>query len=155
MDFEDRRLIVVGIGGTLREGSTCLAALRRALGAAEEAGAKTELLELREVGLPMYEPGLSPEEYGENVGRFTEAVRGADEERISPAAYHGTLAFLTKNALDYMQYLARGERSYLDGRVVDLNYGRRLDRLCRLAVELAQRVNPAGSRRVETVGIAV
>ena len=36
----DRYLKVVGIGGTLREGSTSLGALRRALGASEEAGAE-------------------------------------------------------------------------------------------------------------------
>ena len=70
MDFEIGSLRVVGIGGTLREGSRSLAALRRALDAAEEAGAEVELLDLRELGLPMYEPGLSLEEYGENVWRF-------------------------------------------------------------------------------------
>jgi FMN reductase len=209
MDFEDGRLKVVGIGGTLREGSTSLAALRRALTASEEAGAEVELLDVRELGLPMYEPGLAIEEYGENVGRFIEAVRGADALLISTAAYHGTLAGVTKNALDFTQFLARDERPYLDGKVVGListaggeqaaahttdamvhavhalrgvvapltvaipkawrlsdgegritdeNYGRRLDRLGRPVVELAQRVSPAHgtrSRLVETVGIAV
>ena len=209
MDFEDGRLKVVGIGGTLREGSTSLAALRRALDAAEEAGAEVELLDLRELGLPMYEPGLAIDEYGDSVGRSIEAVRGADALLISTAAYHGTLAGVTKNALDYMQYLARDERPYLDGRVVGListaggdqsaaratdamvhvvhalrgiaapltvaiprawrlsdgegritddNYGRRLDRLGRLVVELAEKVSPAhgtGSRRLESAGIAV
>ena len=113
MDFEERSLRVVGIGGTLRGGSTSLAALRRALGAAEEAGAEVELLDLRELGLPMYEPGLALEEFGENVGRFIEAVRGADALLISTAAYHGTLAGVTKNALDFTQFLARDERPYL------------------------------------------
>jgi FMN reductase len=209
MDFEDGRLKVVGIGGTLREGSTSLAALRRALTASEEAGAEVELLDLRELGLPMYEPGLAIEEYGENVGRFIEAVRGADALLIGTAAYHGTLAGVTKNALDFTRFLARDERPYLDGKVVGListaggeqaaahttdamvhavhalrgvvalltvaipkawrlsdgegritddNYGRRLDRLGRLVVELAQKVSPAHgtrSRRVETVGVAV
>ena len=54
---KDIRLNVVGIGGTLREGSASLGALRRALGAARDAGAETELLDLKELGLPMYEPG--------------------------------------------------------------------------------------------------
>ena len=45
MDFEDGRLRVVSIGGTLREGPRCLAAMRRALDAAEEAGAEVELAE--------------------------------------------------------------------------------------------------------------
>jgi hypothetical protein len=38
MIFRDGRLRVVGIGGTLREGSTSLGALRRALAAAEDVG---------------------------------------------------------------------------------------------------------------------
>ena len=45
-----------------------------------------------------------------------------------------------------------------EGRITDENYGRRLDRLGRLVVELAEKVNPAGgpgSRPVETVGVAV
>jgi NAD(P)H-dependent FMN reductase len=62
----------------LREGSTSLGALRRSLGAAEEAGAETELLDLRELRLPMYEPGRPLEDYGANVRGFVEAVREAD-----------------------------------------------------------------------------
>jgi multimeric flavodoxin WrbA len=49
MAFGDERLRVVGIGRTLREGSTSLGALRWALEAAEEAGAESELLDLREL----------------------------------------------------------------------------------------------------------
>ena len=111
---------VVGIGGTLREGSTSLGALRRALGAAEEAGAETELLDLRELELPMYEPGRLLEDYGDNVRGFVEAVREADALLVSTAAYHGTLAGVTKNALDFAQFLGRDERPYFDGKVVGL-----------------------------------
>jgi hypothetical protein len=39
LTFDDRRLKVMGIGGTLRGGSTSLGALRRALVAPEDAGA--------------------------------------------------------------------------------------------------------------------
>ena len=118
--MSDRSLRVVGIGGTLREGSTSLGALRRALSAAEEAGAEVELLDLRELGLPMYEPGRPLDGYGPEVRRFVEAVRGADALILSTAAYHGTLAGVTKNALDFAQFLSRGERPYFDGRVVGL-----------------------------------
>ena len=116
----DRKLHVVGIGGTLREGSTGLSALKKALRAAEEAGATTELLDLRELDLPMYEPGKPLEEYGENVRELVEAMRGADALLLSTAAYHGTLAGITKNALDFAQFLARDERPYLEDRVVGL-----------------------------------
>jgi FMN reductase len=116
----DRKRHVVGIGGTLREGSTGLSALKEALRAAKEAGATTELLDLRELDLPMYEPGKSLDEYEENVEKLVEAMRGADALLWSTAAYHGTLAGLTKNALDFAQYLARDERPYLEDRVVGL-----------------------------------
>jgi FMN reductase len=116
----DRKLHVVGIGGTLREGSTGLLALEEALRAAEEAGATTELLDLRELDLPLYEPGKLLEEYGENVQNLVEAMRGADALLWSTAAYHGTLAGVTKNALDFAQFLARDERPYLEDRVVGL-----------------------------------
>jgi FMN reductase len=108
------------VGGTLREGSSSLGALRRALSAAEEAGAEVELFDLRELGLPMYEPGRPLEDYGSEVRRFVEAIGGADALIISTAAYHGTLAGVTKNALDFTQFLAGEERPYLEGRVVGL-----------------------------------
>ena len=205
MVFGDGRLRVVGIGGTLRGGSSSLGALRRALRAAEEAGGETELLDLRKLNLPMYEPGRRLDSYGPEVRTLVEAVRAADALILSTAAYHGTLAGVTKNALDFTQFLARDERPYLDGRVVGListsggeraaanttdamvhvvhalrgivaplmvtiprawqrsdgegyitdeNYGRRLDKLGKLVVEMAEGLNPKG-RRVEAVGVAV
>lgn len=113
-------LTVVGIGGTLRENSSSLGALKRVLQAAEEAGAETNLLDLRELDLPMYTPGKKLGEYGENVEQFLEGLREADAVVISTAAYHGTLAGVTKNALDFAQFLSRDERPYLDGKVVGL-----------------------------------
>ncbi|HKH10843.1 MAG TPA: NAD(P)H-dependent oxidoreductase [Rubrobacter sp.] len=120
MAFGDGRIRVVGVGGTLRGGSASLGALRRALEAAGEAGAETELLDLRRLGLPMYEPGRALEEYGPGVGRLVEELRGADAVLISTAAYHGTLAGVTKNALDFAQFLSGGEHPYFDGKVVGL-----------------------------------
>jgi FMN reductase len=111
---------VAGIGGTLRKGSTSLAALRRSLAAAEATGAEAELLDLRELNLPMYEPGKPLEEYGPEVKRFVEAVRRADAVLLSTASYHGTLAGVTKNALDFVQFMARDEKPYLQDKVVGL-----------------------------------
>ena len=120
MVLKDGRLKVVGVGGTLREGSSSLGALSRALGAAGDAGAEIELLDLRELGLPMYEPGRRLEDYGEGAKKLVEAMRGADALILSTAAYHGTLAGVTKNALDFAQFLSRDERPYFDGKVVGL-----------------------------------
>ena len=113
-------LNVVGIGGTLRENSTGLGTIMRVLQAAEETGAETELLDLRELDLPMYMPGKKLDEYDENVERFLDSIRGADALVIGTASYHGTLAGVTNNALDFTQFLARDESPYLDGKVVGL-----------------------------------
>lgn len=118
--FGDGALKVVGIGGTLRDGSTSLGALRRALAASDEAGAEIELLDLNELKLPMYEPQKPLREYGNNVWRLVEAMREADALLLSTASYHGTLAGVTKNALDYAQFLGKEERPYFDGKVVGL-----------------------------------
>ncbi len=47
---------VLGIGGTLRPGSTSELALRHALRVAEQLGAVTELITARLLELPMYDP---------------------------------------------------------------------------------------------------
>src|SRR5918998_2867185 len=111
---------VVGIGGTLRDGSVGLRALEDALAAAGKAGATTELLNLRELGLPMYEPGKPLEAFGESAERLVKAMRGADAMLWSTAAYHGTLAGVTKNALDFAQFMGRDEKPYLEDKVVGL-----------------------------------
>jgi FMN reductase len=105
MTSMDKRPHVVGIGGTLRGASTSLRALEEALAAAEEAGTTTELLDLRELGLQVYEPGKPLEEFGESAERLVEAMRGADAMLWSTAACHGTLAGVTKKALDFTPYL--------------------------------------------------
>jgi len=106
-----RTLRVVGIGGTLRSGSTSLGALRRALRASGRAGAEVELLDLRELDLPMYEPGRPLDGYGPEVRRFVEAVRGADALIVSTAAYHGTLAGVTSPARSRMRMCLEVELS--------------------------------------------
>ncbi|MDQ3284179.1 MAG: NAD(P)H-dependent oxidoreductase [Actinomycetota bacterium] len=116
----EKRPHVVGIGGTLRDGSNGLRALERALAAAEEAGATTELLDLRELDLPMYEPGRPLEGFGESAEMLLQAMRSADAMLWSTAAYHGTLAGVTKNALDFAQFMARDEKPYLQDKIVGL-----------------------------------
>lgn len=120
MDWNNGQLHVVGIGGTLREHSNSLAALEVALQAAEATGATTELLSLNDLRLPMYEPDKPLEEYDENVQRFMAAVRRADAFIWSTAAYNGTLAGVTKNAIDYFHFLDKDEPPYLHEKVVGL-----------------------------------
>ena len=120
MALEQQHLHIVGIGGTLRSESTSRSALERALQSAASTGATTDLLDLNSYNLPMYVPDKELEEYGPNVQHFIDRVRTADAMIWSTGGYHGTLAGVTKNALDFLEFLAHDERPYLHQRVVGL-----------------------------------
>lgn len=111
---------VVGIGGTLSEHSTTLWALQHALEASRAAGAVTELIDLRRYRLPMYEPDAELDDLEESVQDFVRRIKHADAFLISTAAYHGTLAGVTKNALDYLEFLSDAPRPYLHNKPVGL-----------------------------------
>ena len=114
------RVLVVGIGGTLRANSSSLAALSRSVRAAAEAGARTALVDLGTARLPFYEPDRPLSEYGANVQRLIDLMRAADALIVSTAAYQGTVAGVTKNALDFAEFLASDDRPYLDAKPVGL-----------------------------------
>jgi FMN reductase len=114
----NRSLHVVGLGGTLRPNSLSRRALEVALEAARNDGATTKLLAMDDLNLPMYVPGWDLGDYGAEVHRFIDMVRRADAMIWSTGAYHGTLAGVTKNALDFLQFLDNDE--YLDGIPVGL-----------------------------------
>lgn len=109
---------VAGLGGSLAAPSSSLAALKVALEGAREAGAQTELLDIRELNLPMYVPGLK--EVPEAVERLCRAVHDADGLLWSSPLYHGTISGSFKNALDWLQLLSDREPAYLTDKVVGL-----------------------------------
>jgi FMN reductase len=109
---------VLGLGGSLAEPSSSLAALKIALEGAAEAGAETQLLDIRTLDLPMYAPGLSDEP--ESVRELCEAVYEADGLLWSSPLYHGTISGSFKNALDWLELLSGREPSYLTDKVVGL-----------------------------------
>ena len=109
--------LIVGLGGTVRPGSTSELALAKALEAAEAAGARTELFGGAFLAaLPIYDP-RSQSAHAERE-RFLAAVCDADGLIISSPGYHGTISGLVKNALDCLEDLRECERPYLDGRAV-------------------------------------
>ncbi|GAA3713907.1 NAD(P)H-dependent oxidoreductase [Streptomyces tremellae] len=107
---------VLGLGGTLRPGSTSEQALRLALRAAGEHGARTEVITATELELPMYDPGHRP--LTARAHRLLDAVRRADGIVIASPGYHGGTSGLLKNALDYLQELAGDPVPYVDGKAV-------------------------------------
>jgi FMN reductase len=109
-------ITVLGIGGTLRPGSSSEQALRVALSAAAARGAATEICTARDLHFPMYDPGTGPVDAAAQW--FIDAVRRADGLIIATPGYHGGTSGLLKNALDYLQELAGDPTPYLDGKAV-------------------------------------
>lgn len=112
-DPRARLPLVVGIGGTLRRGSSSEVALRVALDAAGAAGARTEAFVGEDIEFPIY----APERPGRDarVQAFLGAIRRADAVIIASPGYHGSISGLIKNALDYLEDIRDDARPYLDG----------------------------------------
>lgn len=90
---------VVAICGSLRDRSSTRLALTHALEAASEAGATTELVDLRRVDLPLFDP--DDRRRGEAT-EFKQLVRTADSVLMGTPVYHGMVSSTLKNAFDYL-----------------------------------------------------
>jgi FMN reductase len=111
-----KRPLVVGIGGTERDGSVTEACVREALRAAELEGARVVLFGARALDLPMFRPTVRARP--RRVTNLVHAIRQCDGVVLGSPAYHGDLSGLLKNALDYLEDLNDDPRPYLDGRAV-------------------------------------
>ena len=90
---------IVGLGGSLSATSRSRAALVTALGGAEEAGVETELLDLRALGLSLFNPDTEPDA---GTLRMVETLETADGLLWSSPLYQGSVAGSFKNALDWL-----------------------------------------------------
>jgi FMN reductase len=113
-----KTLTIVGLGGSLAKVSTSRAALRVALEGAAAAGAEIELLDLRELDLPMYNP--DHDEPPEAAARLIESSYAADGMLWSSPLYQGTISGAFKNALDWLHLLGGRDPAYLHDTVVGL-----------------------------------
>jgi len=109
----DDRPLIVGLGGTTRPDSSSERALVVALAAAQDMGARTELIAATELQLPLYAPERT--ERTPEAVRLVDALAAADGVVIASPGYHGGPSGLIKNALDYVEDLRDGPRTYLDG----------------------------------------
>ena len=89
---------VAAIPGSLREVSYTRLASRRALDAAESRGATTDMIDLRDLDLPVYDGDAG--EAGD-ADELTRRVRRADSVLLATPVYHGSFSAPLKNALDY------------------------------------------------------
>jgi FMN reductase len=112
-------LKVVGLGGSLREASRSKAALAVALEGAAAAGAAVELLDLRELGLPMYSPDLEADPPAA-VRRLIDTSYEADGMLWSSPMYNGSVSGSFKNAIDWLHMLGTREPPYLHDEVIGL-----------------------------------
>src|SRR5499425_3703074 len=113
------QLTVVGLGGSLAKHSSSLAALKIAMEGAAETGAKTELLDIRQLSLPMYDPA-EEDNPSESVLRTCDAIHRADGLLWSSPLYNGTISGSFKNALDWLKLLGDRNPPYLTDKVVGL-----------------------------------
>ena len=89
---------VVAICGSLRDGSHTRTAARHALSAAADRGARTELLDLRDYDLPVFDPN---EEDAGDAEQLRRRIREADTIILGTPMYHGSYSSVLKNAIDY------------------------------------------------------
>jgi FMN reductase len=113
-----KRPFVVGVGGTLRDGSTSERALRVALSVAEAIGATTRLFAGPAINIDPYDPAVP--ERSSDARALVDALRKADGVIVSSPGYHGSVSGLLKNAIDYTEDLRTDARPYLSERAVGI-----------------------------------
>ena len=117
-DEMPRMLSIVGLGGSLAARSRSRSALEVAVAGASAAGAQTQLLDLRELGLPMFDP--DDRRPTEAAQRLIDACHAADGLLWSSPLYQGTISGAFKNALDWLRILEGREPPFLHDKVVGL-----------------------------------
>jgi FMN reductase len=112
-----RRPLIVGIGGTIRAGSTTETALICSLRSAEALGAETRLFGGDFLAkLPIFDP--RPCDPTSEQLEMVEAVREANGVIIASPGYHGSISGVVKNALDTLEITANDASPYFHGKAV-------------------------------------
>jgi FMN reductase len=112
-----KKPLIVGLGGTIRAGSSTEKALVCALRHAEDLGAETKLLGGAFLGsLPIFDP--RPSDSTEAQLALAEAIRGADGVIVASPGYHGSISGVIKNALDTLELTRADAQPYLSHKPV-------------------------------------
>ncbi|HLW78564.1 MAG TPA: NAD(P)H-dependent oxidoreductase [Terriglobia bacterium] len=98
------KLQVIGICGSLRNGSLTRKALEIALSGAQEAGADTQLVDLGDYHLIFCDGKQDESGYPEDVFRLRRDVQQAKGIILGTPEYHGSFSGVLKNALDLMGF---------------------------------------------------
>ena len=111
------RPLIVGIGGTMTANSSSERVMRHVLAQCEARGAETICFDGNALDLPMY--GYGTPRTDKSIA-LIDALRRAEGVVIASPGYHGTVSGLIKNALDYIEDMAKDDRPYFEGRAVGL-----------------------------------
>ncbi len=112
----DFRPLIVGLGGTMRPGSSTERLLRAVLAEVVVAGGRCVMLDGAALDLPLFAPHRP--ERSALAMEMVEMIRLADGIVVASPGYHGTISGHMKNALDYIEDLSKDGRPYLEGRAV-------------------------------------
>ncbi|MHB9133208.1 MAG: NADPH-dependent FMN reductase [Armatimonadota bacterium] len=93
-------ITVLGVSGSMRWPSHTHTLMEVALGAARESSARVELLDLRTIDLPLYDP--RPDRTPPQVAEMRERVADAHALIVGTPEYHGSLSGTLKNFFDYL-----------------------------------------------------
>jgi NAD(P)H-dependent FMN reductase len=97
---------VLGVAGSMRQQSYSSCVLKMVLEEAKKYNADINMLELRKINLPLYDPSeIRSDEFSSNnnnvLERITTALRRADIFVLASPDYHGSMSGAMKNFLDY------------------------------------------------------
>lgn len=113
-------IAILGIGGSTRDNSITLSVLRDILAMAEDAGAETTLIDVRDLDLPMYNEDIPLAEQSPQLHRLLAAVDRADAFVLASPTYHGTVPGALKNVLDALNSGDTPSSSTFEGRPIGL-----------------------------------
>lgn len=111
MTEKEPAIEIVGICGSLRRGSYTRRAVERALAGASEAGAVTQLIDLRDYTLIFLD---GKDDFPPDVFRLRADVKKAHGIILGTPEYHGSFSGVLKNALDLMGF------DELEGKMIGL-----------------------------------
>jgi FMN reductase len=103
-DQAGNRLCVVGLCGSLRHGSYTRMAVQVALQGAQEVGAQTQLIDLKDYRLLFCDGKEDESAYPEDVFTLRREIRQAQGIILGTPEYHGSFSGVLKNALDLMGF---------------------------------------------------
>jgi NAD(P)H-dependent FMN reductase len=104
---QQRTINILGVAGSMRQESYSTLGLKMVLEEAKKYGSESDLLDLRDRNLPLYDPGApssndSSFNNSNNVlEKITTALKWADALVLASPDYHGSMSGTLKNFLDY------------------------------------------------------